>query len=152
MAFGMALIGGGILWSTQRPVHGHFWSDLAGPFFVAGAGTAFAFIPVSIAGTRRRRRARSRARVRAAQHLAADRRRDRRRRRVDGRRVAVHDAHPWRYVDAGALTGGFQWALWVCGAIGLAAVPIALLLVRDRELTPAAIVASDTEPALASAE
>jgi hypothetical protein len=22
-----------------------------------------------------------------------------------------------------ALTGGFQWALWVCGAIGLAAIP-----------------------------
>ena len=51
-----------------------------------------------------------------------------------------------------ALTGGFQWALWVCGAIGLAAVPIALLLVKDRELTPAAIVTFDTEPALASAE
>ena len=45
MAFGMALIGGGILWATGVPVHGHFWSDLAGPFFVTGAGTAFAFIP-----------------------------------------------------------------------------------------------------------
>ena len=50
MALGMAMIGGGILWATQVPVHGHFWSDLAGPFFVAGAGTAFAFIPVSIGG------------------------------------------------------------------------------------------------------
>ena len=50
MAAGMALIGGGVLWATQVPVHGHFWSALAGPFFVAGAGTAFAFIPISIAG------------------------------------------------------------------------------------------------------
>ena len=49
MATGMALIGGGILWTTATPVDGTFWSDLAGPFFVAGAGTAFAFIPVSIA-------------------------------------------------------------------------------------------------------
>ena len=48
MAFGMALIGGGILWATQIPAHGNFWHDLAGPFFVAGMGTAFAFIPVSI--------------------------------------------------------------------------------------------------------
>jgi hypothetical protein len=32
------------------PVDGHFWSSLAGPFFVAGAGTAFTFVPVSIAG------------------------------------------------------------------------------------------------------
>src|SRR5262249_17746089 len=50
MALGMALIAGGILWATQVPVHGHFWAALAGPFFVAGAGTAFAFIPVSIGG------------------------------------------------------------------------------------------------------
>jgi hypothetical protein len=48
MAFGMALIGGGILWATQIPTDGNFWHDLAGPFFVAGMGTAFAFIPVSI--------------------------------------------------------------------------------------------------------
>ena len=43
------MIGGGILWATAVPVHGHFWTDLAGPFFIAGAGTAFAFIPISIA-------------------------------------------------------------------------------------------------------
>src|SRR5438876_1508137 len=49
MAAGMAMIGGGILWSTQLPVHGHFWASLAGPFFVVGVGTAFDFIPVSIA-------------------------------------------------------------------------------------------------------
>src|SRR5690242_19298080 len=30
MAAGMAMIGGGILWATQVPVHGHFWADLAG--------------------------------------------------------------------------------------------------------------------------
>ena len=30
-------------------MHGHYWSDLAGPF-LAGAGTAFAFSPVPIAG------------------------------------------------------------------------------------------------------
>ncbi len=50
MGAGMALIAGGVLWATQVPVHGHFWSALAGPFFVAGAGTAFGFVPISIAG------------------------------------------------------------------------------------------------------
>ena len=49
MAAGMVLIGMGVVWASQVPVHGHFWVHLAGPFFVAGAGTAFAFIPVSIA-------------------------------------------------------------------------------------------------------
>ena len=32
------------------------------------------------------------------------------------------------------MTGGFGWALWVCGAIGLAAVPIAFILIRRDEL------------------
>src|SRR5204862_8314247 len=50
MALGMTLIGGGALWATQVPVDGHFWSALAGPFVGAGAGTAFGFIPISIAG------------------------------------------------------------------------------------------------------
>jgi Na+/melibiose symporter-like transporter len=50
MAAGLAMIGGGILWSTQVPVHGQFWASLAGPFIIVGIGTAFAFIPVSIAG------------------------------------------------------------------------------------------------------
>src|ERR1700752_3786969 len=45
----MTLIGSGIIWATQVPVHGHFLANLAGPLVVAGAGTAFAFIPISIA-------------------------------------------------------------------------------------------------------
>src|SRR5262245_2227673 len=45
-----------------------------------------------------------------------------------------------------ALAGGFQWAFWVCGAIALAAIPVALLLVRDTLPAPAAA------PALALAE
>ena len=49
MAIGMTLIGAGIVWATQVPVHGHFLANLAGPFVVAGAGTAFSFIPISVA-------------------------------------------------------------------------------------------------------
>ena len=95
MALGMALIAGGILWATQAPVHGLFWSALAGPFFVAGAGTAFAFVPISIAGPGRRRRARGRARLRAAQHLPATRRGDRCRDRIHGLRCSPgHPARP----------------------------------------------------------
>jgi hypothetical protein len=48
MAAGMTLVGAGILWATQIPAHGHYWADLAGLFFVIGAGAAFTFIPVSI--------------------------------------------------------------------------------------------------------
>jgi len=44
MAFGMTLIGGGVIWATQMPVHGHFLANLGGPLVIVGAGTAFAFI------------------------------------------------------------------------------------------------------------
>ena len=38
------------------------------------------------------------------------------------------------YGTAAALTGGFQWALWVCGLAGLAAIPRGLLLIRRAEI------------------
>ncbi|MGN6723897.1 MAG: MFS transporter, partial [Marmoricola sp.] len=50
LALGMLLVGGGIALSTQVPVHGHFWIDIAPSMIVTGAGTAFSFIPISIAG------------------------------------------------------------------------------------------------------
>jgi MFS family permease len=49
MSIGMSLIGAGIASATQVPVHGHFLADLAGPFVVVGAGTAFSFLPISVA-------------------------------------------------------------------------------------------------------
>ena len=49
-----------------------------------------------------------------------------------------------------ALTGGFQWAFWVCGAIGLTAVAIPFLLVRRDELEQAvaSATAKEATPAL----
>ena len=49
MTIGMTLIAAGVIWASQEPVHGHFLANLAGPMVIAGAGTAFAFIPISIA-------------------------------------------------------------------------------------------------------
>jgi EmrB/QacA subfamily drug resistance transporter len=50
LALGMAMVAGGIALATRTPVDGHFWANLAAPMIVTGAGTAFAFIPISIAG------------------------------------------------------------------------------------------------------
>ncbi len=138
MAVGMGLIGGGILWATQVPVHGHFWNDLAGPFFVAGAGTAFAFIPVSIAGlagVREHEAGLASGLLNTSQQIGG----------AIGVAVAstVVATHFKALTHAGAtapaaLTGGFQWAMWVCGAVGLTAVPITFLLIRRDELANAA--------------
>jgi EmrB/QacA subfamily drug resistance transporter len=137
MAAGMGLIGGGILWATAIPVGGSFWSDLAGPFFVTGAGTAFAFIPVSIAalaGIQEHEAGLASGLLNTAQQVGG----------AIGVAIAstVAATHTTTLTHAGAtpsaaLTGGFQWALWVCGAIGLAGIPVTFLLVRRDELAHA---------------
>ncbi len=131
MAVGMALIGGGILWATQAPVHGGFWSDLAGPFFVTGAGTAFAFIPISIAGlagVKQGEAGLASGLLNTSQQIGG----------AIGVAVAstVAATHFKTLTIAGetgpaALTGGFQWALWVCGGIALAAVPVTFVFLRS---------------------
>jgi EmrB/QacA subfamily drug resistance transporter len=150
MATGMLLIGGGVVWATQAPVHGHFWANLAGPFFVTGAGTAFAFIPVSIAalaGVAEHEAGIASGLLNTSQQLGG----------AIGVAIAstVAASHFKTLIHEGgatpaALTGGFQWALWVCGAIGLFAVPVTFLLVRRDELAQAAVGAAieEAQPAL----
>ena len=41
------------------------------------------------------------------------------------------------------MTGGFEWALWVCGLTGLVAVPVTFLLIRRAEMAKA--VAASTQ-------
>ena len=154
MAIGMALIGGGVLWATQVPVDGHFWRNLAGPFVVAGAGTAFAFIPVSIAalaGIAEKDAGLASGLLNTAQQLGG----------AIGVAVAstVATSRSTTLLHGGsaqasALTGGFQLAFWVCGAIALGAIPITLLLVRRGEIATAVERTSLREPqaALAQAE
>jgi EmrB/QacA subfamily drug resistance transporter len=136
MAVGMALIAGGILWATAIPVDGHFWSALAGPFFVAGAGTAFSFIPISIAGlsgVEQRDGGLASGLLNTSQQLGG----------AIGVAIAstVAATHSKTLIGDGdapgaALTGGFQWAIWVCGAIALLALPTIALLRGRRTQAP----------------
>ena len=148
MAVGMALVGGGILWATRMPVHGHFWTDLAGPFFVVGAGAAFTFVPVSIGGL-----------TGVADHEAGLASGLLNTSQQLGGSIGVAVASTVAATRLGtllgqgqpqavALTGGFRWALAVCGALALAALPVtATLLVRGRTAGRPAPVA-DVQEAL----
>ncbi len=150
MALGMGLIGGGILWATAAPVQGHFWNDLAGPFVLVGAGTAFAFIPVSIAalaGVVEHEAGLASGLLNTSQQIGG----------AIGVAIAstVISTHFATLARAGAstpaaLTGGFKWALWASGMIGLAALPIAFLIVRRREAASAAGQAQVAQTAVAS--
>jgi EmrB/QacA subfamily drug resistance transporter len=153
MAIGMALIGAGVLWATQVPVHGHFVGNLLGPFMVAGAGTAFAFIPISIAalaGVEQHRAGLASGLLNTSQQLGG----------AIGIAIAssVAASHTQALLHTGhampaALTGGFQQALWVLGAIGLLAVPAIFALVRRDELSDAVAKTTvrEPQPALAGA-
>ena len=141
MAFGMGLIGPGVLWAAQGSVGGSFWTHLGGPFFVVGAGTAFAFIPVSIAGlagVANRDAGLASGLLNASQQIGGS----------IGVAIAstIAASRFSTLVHGGAsshaaLAGGLQWSLWVCGAIGLLGIPTALLLLRRAELGGAEAVA-----------
>jgi len=153
MGIGMTLIGAGVLWATQVPIHGHFLANLAGPFVVAGAGTAFAFIPISIAalaGVSEHQAGLASGLLNTSQQLGG----------AIGIAIAssVAVSHTKALLHAGstapaALTGGFQHAFWVLGAIGLLAVPAIFALVRRDELSDAVAKTTirETQPALAGA-
>ncbi|HZR54514.1 MAG TPA: MFS transporter [Streptosporangiaceae bacterium] len=136
MLTGLSVTGAGILWATRVPVHGSFWPDLAGPFFLTGTVT-WVFIPVSIgalAGVTERDAGIASGLIDSSQQLGG----------AIGIAVAstVAASHSGVLLARGhatavALTGGFHWALWVSGLIGLAAVPVTLLLVKRTDLTVA---------------
>ncbi len=152
MAVGMTMIGVGAIWATQVPVHGHFLANLAGPMVVAGAGTAFAFIPISIAalaGVKEQQAGLASGLLNTSQQLGG----------AIGIAIASSIAanHTQTLLHAGhaapaALTGGFQQALWVLGGIGLLAIPAIFALVRREAVSTAVAKASvrDPQPALAA--
>jgi EmrB/QacA subfamily drug resistance transporter len=154
MAIGMTLIGAGVIWATQVPVRGHFLANLAGPFALAGVGTAFAFIPISIAGlagVAERQAGLASGLLNTSQQLGG----------AIGIAIAssVAASHTQALVHVGstvpaALTAGFVHAFWVLGAIALIAVPAILALVRRDELPdPAAkTTMRPAQPAPASAK
>jgi EmrB/QacA subfamily drug resistance transporter len=147
MTVGMTLIGAGMLWAAQAPAAGSFWADLAGPFFVAGIGTSFSFIPISIGaltGVPERDAGVASGLASTAQNLGG----------AIGVAVAssIAASHFHALARHGAaadeaLTGGLHLAIWVSGLTGLAAVPVAQILMRRRR-KPAAAAVQPREPAV----
>ena len=151
MAIGMILIGAGLLWAAQVPTRGHYVGNLLGPFAVAGAGSVLAFIPISIAalaGVRDDRAGLASGLSNTSQQLGG----------AIGIAIAssVAATHTKALLHAGdaapaALTGGFQRAFWVLGAIALIALAAIFVLVRSDELSDAVAKATvrEARPALA---
>jgi MFS family permease len=130
MMIGMTLIGTGIMWATQVPVHGHFVANLVGPFVIAGAGTAFSFIPISVAalqGVAEHQSGLASGLLNTSTQFGA----------AIGIAIAssVAASHTGALLRAGhaapvALTGGFHATFLVLGVIALLAPPAIFALVR----------------------
>jgi EmrB/QacA subfamily drug resistance transporter len=153
MMIGMTLIGTGIIWATQAPVHGRFLQNLVGPFVVAGAGTAFSFIPISVAaltGVAKHQAGLASGLLNTSTQLGG----------AIGIAIAssVAATHTDSLLHAGhtapvALAGGFQQAFWVLGVIALLAPPAILVLLRRARPSkaPAQPTIGEPQPALAPA-
>ena len=135
MVIGMTLIAGGIAWATRVPVDGHFGHDLLGPLLVTGAGTAFGFIPISVAGltgVAQHQAGVASGLLNTAQQVGG----------ALGVAIAstVATTHTATLLADGtpslvALTSGFDWAFWACCAIALVAIPIGFFVPRPQEHT-----------------
>jgi EmrB/QacA subfamily drug resistance transporter len=149
LAFGMTVLGAGIFWTAQAPLHGDYLSDLFGPFLLGvGMGTAFTFIPISIAalaGVAEREAGVASGLIYTSQELGG----------ALGIAIAssIAASHTATLVRGGdtvraALTGGLHSALWVSGAIALLAIPVTFLLMRREEMDAAIAATAIREPQL----
>jgi EmrB/QacA subfamily drug resistance transporter len=130
LTIGVGLIATGVFWASQAPVHGQFLINLAGPFVLAGAGTSFSFIPISIAvlgDVREQQSGLASGLINSSLQLGS----------ALGIAIAssIAVARTQALLHAGiaaptALADGYRHALWALGAIALIALPAIFALIR----------------------
>ena len=136
MTIGFAGMILGMLWYTQIPVHGSYWSDLLAGYLIVGFAIPFAFIPVSIAalaGVDYHEAGLASGLFNTAQQIGG----------AIGVAVVssvsisrynhLISAHG-RSDFAQAFTSGTQWGFWVCVAISVVGLVAVVALVRREEL------------------
>jgi EmrB/QacA subfamily drug resistance transporter len=141
LAVGLALITGGMLWYTQIPTHGSFWSALLPGYLLVGVGMAFSFIPMSIAalaGVAPDEAGLASGLINTSQQIGG----------ALGVAIAstVAFTHTGTLLSTGlspavAQTSGFSLGFWVIAGISAASVVACLALVRGRELASAPLPA-----------
>src|SRR6476659_2702202 len=137
MVVGFVAMTAGMLWYTQIPADGSFWSDLLPGYLLIGFALPFTFIPVSIAalaGVDFDEAGLASGLINTAQQIGG----------AIG--VAVtssvllsHFNHLTKTGESfpAAFTSGAQWAFWVCVGISIVGLIATLVLVRRDELATA---------------
>ena len=134
MAVGFVAMIAGMLWYTQIPAHGSFWSDLLPGYLLVGFALPFTFIPVSIAalaGVAHDEAGLASGLLNTTQQIGG----------AIGVAVtsSVSLTHFNHLVKTGvpfpnAFTSGSQWAFWVCVGLAAAGLIATIALVRREEL------------------
>jgi EmrB/QacA subfamily drug resistance transporter len=133
LTVGLTLITAGMIWYTQIPTHGSFWSALLPGYLLVGFGMAFAFIPMSIAalaGVAPNDAGLASGLINTSQQI--------------GGALGVAIASTVAFTHAGTLlasghspavsqTSGFALGFWVIAGISAASVVACLALVRGHE-------------------
>jgi EmrB/QacA subfamily drug resistance transporter len=144
MIVGFIALTAGMLWYTQIPVDGSYWSDLLPGYLLVGFALPFTFIPVSIAalaGVAPDEAGLASGLFNTAQQIGG----------AIGVAVtsSVSLSHFNDLVKSGtpfpqAFTAGSQWAFWVCTGLSVAGLAATVLFIRREEI-------GSTETAVAAA-
>jgi len=132
MVVGFVAMTAGMLWYTQIPADGSFWSDLLPGYLLVGFALPFTFIPVSIAalaGVEHDEAGLASGLLNTSQQIGG----------AIGVAVtsSVSLSHFNHLVAAGesfptAFTAGTQWAFWVCVGLAVAGLAATIVFVRAR--------------------
>jgi EmrB/QacA subfamily drug resistance transporter len=126
----------GMIWYTQIPVHGSYWSDLLPGYLIIGFAIPFAFVPVSIAalaGIEHHEAGLASGIFNTAQQIGG----------AIGVAVVssvsisrfdhLTSVHGHGYFLR-AFTSGTQWGFWTCVVVSIMGLLAVLVLVRREEL------------------
>jgi EmrB/QacA subfamily drug resistance transporter len=137
MAIGFVGMIAGMLWYTQIPADGSYWSDLLPGYLLVGFALPFTFIPVSIAalaGVAHDEAGLASGLFNTAQQVGG----------AIGVAItsSVSLSHFNKLVKSGtdvpsAFTAGSQWAFWVCAGLAAAGLIATIVFVRRDELATA---------------
>jgi EmrB/QacA subfamily drug resistance transporter len=140
LAIGLVLMTLGMLWYTQIPVHGSYWSDLLPGYLFVGVGIAFSFVPVTIAalaGVAEREAGLASGLINTSQQIGG------------GIGVALASTVFISHIGSGrptlkTLTDAYALSFWVLVAFSVLALIATLTLIRPEEMeeAPAAAPAS----------
>jgi EmrB/QacA subfamily drug resistance transporter len=134
MAIGFVAMALGMLWYTQIPVDGSYWTDLLPGYLLVGFALPFSFIPVSIAalaGVEHDEAGLASGLINTAQQVGG----------AIGVAIcsSVSLSHFNNLVQSGhsvpsAFTSGSQWAFWVCVGFAIVGLIATIVLVRREEI------------------